>query len=69
MSEALSKPRNVSYTLCKLNDWTERRLIDTNPEFQRDIVWNSTKQCHLIDSIINNYYIPPILFSCKIRWK
>ncbi|CAG8464807.1 5133_t:CDS:10 [Funneliformis caledonium] len=65
MTEALTKPRNVNHTLYKLYDWMERGLIDTNPEFQRDIVWNNTKQCHLIDSILKNYYVPPILFSCK----
>ncbi|PKC71450.1 hypothetical protein RhiirA1_338146, partial [Rhizophagus irregularis] len=65
MSETLSKPRNVNHTLKKLYDWMEKGLIDINPEFQRDVVWNSTKQCLLIDSIFKNYYIPPILFSCK----
>ncbi|POG78359.1 hypothetical protein GLOIN_2v1435521, partial [Rhizophagus irregularis DAOM 181602=DAOM 197198] len=62
MSETLSKPRNVNHTLKKLYDWMEKGLIDINPEFQRDVVWNSTKQCLLIDSIFKNYYIPPILF-------
>ncbi|KAF0483931.1 hypothetical protein F8M41_023177 [Gigaspora margarita] len=56
----LSKPRNVSHTLYKLNDWMEKGMINVLPEFQRDI-----KQSHLIDSILKNYYIPPIIFSCK----
>ncbi|KAG9284651.1 hypothetical protein G9A89_004693 [Geosiphon pyriformis] len=46
--------------------------IDLNPEFQREVVWTPTKQSHLIDSILKNFYIPPIIFSCKkldsTRW-
>ncbi|CAG8653162.1 458_t:CDS:2, partial [Cetraspora pellucida] len=57
---ALTKPRNVTHTLYKLHDWLRKGLIDVNPEFQRDV-----KQSHLIDSILNNFYIPPVIFSCK----
>ncbi|CAG8551548.1 20565_t:CDS:2, partial [Gigaspora rosea] len=57
---ALTKPRNVTHTLYKLHDWLRKGLIDVSPEFQRDI-----KQSHLIDSILNNFYIPPVIFSCK----
>ncbi|CAG8558115.1 13309_t:CDS:2 [Dentiscutata heterogama] len=49
MADVLCKPRNVSHTLYKLNDWMEKDI----------------KQSHLIDSILKNYYIPPIIFSCK----
>lgn len=30
-----------------------------------DVVWTNTKQSHLIDSMLNNFYIPPVIFSCK----
>jgi hypothetical protein len=95
MAEALSKPRNLTHTMYKLNDWLLKGVIDLSPEFQRgifslhfvitfskkkcthlilftfffyciiEIVWTGKKQSHLIDSVINNYYIPPIIFSCK----
>jgi uncharacterized protein with ParB-like and HNH nuclease domain len=29
---------------------------------QRDVVWTETKQMGLIDSILHNFYIPPIIF-------
>ncbi|KAF0424477.1 hypothetical protein F8M41_006606 [Gigaspora margarita] len=62
---ALTKPRNVTHTLYKLHDWLRKGLIDVNPEFQRGVVWRDIKQSHLIDSILNNFYIPPVIFSCK----
>ncbi|CAB4472781.1 hypothetical protein RhiirA5_472975 [Rhizophagus irregularis] len=65
MDEALTKPRNVSHTIYKLYGWLKKGLIDLDPEFQRDVVWTNTKQSHLIDSMLNNFYIPPVIFSCK----
>ncbi|CAG8470183.1 28779_t:CDS:2 [Dentiscutata erythropus] len=35
MAEVLCKPRNVSHTLYKLNDWIEKGMINVSPEFQR----------------------------------
>ncbi|KAI8914857.1 hypothetical protein DFJ77DRAFT_37325 [Powellomyces hirtus] len=32
---------------------------------QRDVVWNSAKQGHLIDSLVKNYYVPPVIFSIR----
>ncbi|CAB4404778.1 unnamed protein product [Rhizophagus irregularis] len=73
MDEALTKPRNVTHTMYKLYGWLQTGVVDLSPEFQRDVVWPITKQSHLIDSVLNNYYIPPVIFSCKIlddnrRW-
>ncbi|KAL0573593.1 hypothetical protein V5O48_008370 [Marasmius crinis-equi] len=30
-----------------------------------DVVWTDQKQSNLVDSVINNYYIPPIIFCVK----
>nr|CAG8469497.1 1243_t:CDS:10 [Entrophospora candida] len=60
MEEALTKPRNVTHTLYKLYNWLQMGIIDLNPEFQRAI-----KQSHLVDSVLNNFYVPPVIFSCK----
>ncbi|ORX88454.1 hypothetical protein K493DRAFT_341265 [Basidiobolus meristosporus CBS 931.73] len=37
----------------------------TAPEFQRDVVWPEKKMSHLIDSVLKNFYVPPVIFSCK----
>ncbi|CAG8513370.1 1874_t:CDS:2 [Ambispora leptoticha] len=65
MDQELEKPKNVTHTLYKLYSWLEIGIIDLTPEFQRDAVWTDAKQSHLIDSVLNNFYIPPIIFSCK----
>ncbi|GBC06115.1 hypothetical protein RclHR1_06630004 [Rhizophagus clarus] len=65
MNEALTKPRNITHTMYKLYNWLKNGVVDLSPEFQRDVVWTETKQSHLIDSVFNNFYIPPIIFSCK----
>ena len=34
--------------------------------FPKDVVWQEEKQSGLIDSILRNYYIPPIIFGTCI---
>ncbi|KAF8882218.1 hypothetical protein CPB85DRAFT_1339740 [Mucidula mucida] len=51
-----------SFTTKALHDLIHEGLIDLNPVWQRGIVWNDPKQSHLIDSLFNNYYIPPVVF-------
>ncbi|KAG9289317.1 hypothetical protein G9A89_007878 [Geosiphon pyriformis] len=65
MDDTLNKPRNITHTLYKLFNWMQMGAIDLSPDFQRGDVWTAAKQSHLIDSILNNYYVPPIIFSCK----
>lgn len=42
-------------------------LLDLNPEYQRDVVWKPIAMSCLIDSIIEEYYIPPIIFKLEMR--
>ncbi|KAI0246291.1 hypothetical protein BJV78DRAFT_173348 [Lactifluus subvellereus] len=37
--------------------------IDLDPEYQRAVVWSSTKQMAIIDSLYHNYYVPPVVFA------
>ena len=37
--------------------------IDVYPEYQRDIVWPADKMTGLINSIIENFYVPPLIFN------
>ncbi|KAL5387588.1 hypothetical protein DPSP01_003383 [Paraphaeosphaeria sporulosa] len=37
--------------------------IDINPEYQREVVWTADRMSQLIDSLMENYYIPPIIFN------
>ena len=39
--------------------------IELNPYYQRDVVWTEVRQSGLINSIFNNYYVPPVIFQCR----
>ncbi|EGN97363.1 hypothetical protein SERLA73DRAFT_57011, partial [Serpula lacrymans var. lacrymans S7.3] len=63
ISHALRPPRTSQYTAKSLYDQTVDGSITLEPEYQRGIVWPESKQSGLIDSILRNYYIPPIIFG------
>jgi len=58
-----TNPYSISYICQKLNDGE----IDLNTTWQRDIVWNSEKQELVIDSIMEGYHIPELVFSKEKR--
>ena len=37
--------------------------MNINPDYQRDVVWSESRMVHLIDSLFNNYYVPPLIFK------
>jgi hypothetical protein len=37
--------------------------MNINPDYQRDVVWSEQRMIHLIDSLFNNYYVPPLIFK------
>jgi hypothetical protein len=65
VQSSLSKPHATTWQIWKLVDLIDRKKIDLNPEYQRDVVWSERKMSHLIDSLLQNYYVPPILFTTK----
>ncbi|KAF5345784.1 hypothetical protein D9758_011907 [Tetrapyrgos nigripes] len=63
LQKALKPPRATTYTAQALYEQIQSRDIDLEPEYQRDVVWTESKQIGLIDSILRNFYIPPIIFA------
>ncbi|EEB87838.1 hypothetical protein MPER_14649, partial [Moniliophthora perniciosa FA553] len=63
LQNALKPPRATTYTAQALFEQIHLGGIDLDPEYQRDVVWTKEKQSQLIDSILRNYYIPPIIFA------
>ncbi|KAK7049388.1 hypothetical protein VNI00_005989 [Paramarasmius palmivorus] len=63
IQNALKPPRATTYTAQALFEQIYMGYIDLDPEYQRDVVWSKEKQTQLIDSILRNYYIPPIIFA------
>lgn len=43
----------------------ETNQLDLNPHYQRDVVWNQSNMSNLIDSILQGYYVPPVIFNIQ----
>jgi hypothetical protein len=41
----------------------DERYMNINPDYQREVVWSDARMSHLIDSLFNNYYVPPLIFK------
>ncbi|KAI0631722.1 hypothetical protein C8Q77DRAFT_1219104 [Trametes polyzona] len=65
ISNYLRPYRTTSYTAKNIYDQIIENTIQLDPEYQRDVVWSETKQVGLIDSLLRNFYIPPIIFAVK----
>ncbi|KAF8129066.1 hypothetical protein EV363DRAFT_1169876 [Boletus edulis] len=62
LTNVLPLPRATTYSTQALYDQIHAGDIDLEPEYQREIVWPESKQIGLIDSILRNFYVPPIIF-------
>ncbi|KAG9205304.1 hypothetical protein G6514_008883 [Epicoccum nigrum] len=40
-------------------------VIDVDPEYQREVVWTADRMTGLINSLMENFYIPPIILNKK----
>ncbi|CAE6414956.1 unnamed protein product [Rhizoctonia solani] len=60
ITNALQQPNHSSYATTWLHTLMKEGDIKLDPEYQRDVVWSDSKQSKLIDSILRNYYIPPV---------
>ncbi|EPB83227.1 hypothetical protein HMPREF1544_10023 [Mucor circinelloides 1006PhL] len=49
----------------RIKEMISKGEIQLDAPYQREIIWESKKMSELIDSIINNYYIPPLLFVVR----
>ncbi|KAF5319363.1 hypothetical protein D9619_008672 [Psilocybe cf. subviscida] len=56
-------PRSVTFSVSALYDFIKQGMIDLDPEYQRGVVWTDKKQSELINSIFDNYYVPPVVFT------
>ncbi|KAG7442581.1 uncharacterized protein BT62DRAFT_935886 [Guyanagaster necrorhizus] len=63
LSNALKVPRATTYTAQALYEQILNNDIDLDPEYQRGEVWKENKQTGLVDSILRNFYIPPVIFA------
>ncbi|KAF7358876.1 hypothetical protein MSAN_01227800 [Mycena sanguinolenta] len=63
ISGALTAPRATTYSTEALYKQIHNGDINLEPDYQREVVWPETKQIGIIDSILRNFYIPPVIFA------
>ncbi|KAI9359744.1 hypothetical protein BD770DRAFT_385421 [Pilaira anomala] len=59
----LPNPRTRVMAPWQLKEYMDENKITLDADYQRGVVWGKKKMQFLIDSIFNNYYIPPLLFA------
>lgn len=55
------------YTMTQILQMLKSEKIDLNPSYQRDVVWTAKRQGGLVNSIFQDYCIPPIIFNNQTR--
>ncbi|KAI9813538.1 MAG: hypothetical protein M1832_006269 [Thelocarpon impressellum] len=59
----LNAPRHQIMSISKVVELFSGEYLDLNPEYQREVVWSKERMSGLISSIMDNYYVPPVLFN------
>ncbi|KAF2712739.1 hypothetical protein K504DRAFT_211324 [Pleomassaria siparia CBS 279.74] len=59
----LSEPSVVKRPLHWLIKHLDSGYINVEPEYQRDVVWTADRMSGLVNSLMESYYIPPIILS------
>ncbi|OCK86843.1 uncharacterized protein K441DRAFT_452717, partial [Cenococcum geophilum 1.58] len=72
----LPNSRVIKRNLEDLMLLVEGPYLDLNPEYQRDVVWQPERMTGLINSLMENFYIPLVIFNIHeiqvedgIRWQ
>ncbi|KAL1726728.1 hypothetical protein EV714DRAFT_276261 [Schizophyllum commune] len=59
------KRRTENMSVADIYRLVTKGIINLNAEYQREVVWTVDKQSSLIDSIMQNIHIPPLIFSME----
>ncbi|GMK54663.1 hypothetical protein CspeluHIS016_0112490 [Cutaneotrichosporon spelunceum] len=41
--------------------------VNLNPDYQRDVVWSDARQMKLIQSLMQHYFVPPVIFAVQMN--
>lgn len=47
-------------------EMVEKGVIDLNPEYQRDVVWDDGRASALVGSFLMGFYVPPVIFNVVV---
>ncbi|KAG6919709.1 hypothetical protein DXG01_002655 [Tephrocybe rancida] len=59
----LTEPHQATAPIESIYNEVKQNTIDLNAEYQRCVVWCDTKQGFLIDSLMHNYVVFPLVFA------
>jgi len=66
IKNALNPPITAQYATEWLSKQMKTKDIKVDPEYQREVVWSDAKQSKLVDSVLRNFYIPPVIFAVTV---
>ena len=52
-------------TIFQVEYWISNGVLDLQPEYQRNLVWDNQRKSLLIESLLLKIPIPAFLFGCK----
>ncbi len=55
-----------TYTISDFIEWNDKNQLILSPDFQRGSVWTTSAKVFLIDTILNDFPMPPVYFRTKI---
>lgn len=55
-----------TYTIAEILKWNDDKELELNPKFQRGPVWSAPARSYLIDSLLQGYPIPKLLFRTSV---
>ncbi|KAI5776958.1 hypothetical protein EDC01DRAFT_598620, partial [Geopyxis carbonaria] len=61
--DSMQKPHYQKFHIEVLVKCIDDGYMDLNPDYQRDVVWPVDKMVKLINSIMGNIYVPPLIFN------
>ncbi|KAF2810377.1 uncharacterized protein BDZ99DRAFT_570957 [Mytilinidion resinicola] len=62
--ESLDESHPMRHPIHKLIALVDGPYMDLDPDYQRGVVWTADRMSKLIDSLMENYYVPPVIFNC-----
>ncbi|CDH58392.1 hypothetical protein RO3G_11006 [Lichtheimia corymbifera JMRC:FSU:9682] len=65
MATHVDRPGSKSMAPPRINDMVNKQMINLETPYQREVVWQTRKMGDLIDTIVHNFYVPPLIFAVR----
>ncbi|KAI9838943.1 MAG: hypothetical protein M1819_004151 [Sarea resinae] len=61
----LGEPTNWNFSIKDIIDILNSPWVELNPNYQRGVVWSEERMSGLISSLLEDFYVPPIIFNIQ----